>query len=201
MGVSVQGAAAESLTTARNQFSPHTWRTCVCDQGLGILLDDLGGSDANVVLDAITVREPPLLKFDFGTASSPVAEGYLQATNATGYTASRGYGWLSGAVAARDRGSYGQLLRDFNFSADATFVTDVLPGRYLVTYTMGDAAAGHDQMGLYLEGELLPSVTVAAGQFATNVWSVVVTDGQLTVRLTDRGGSDPNAVINRLEIR
>ena len=66
---------------------------------------------------------------------------------------------------------------------------------------MGDAAAGHDQMGVGLEGHLVDTVTTAKGEFAAKTYAVTVSDGTLDVSLTDLGGSDLNAVINALEIR
>ena len=58
MGVSVQGAKADSITTAKNQFVTRRWRTCVADNRLEVLLDDLGGNDANVVVNAIEIAPP-----------------------------------------------------------------------------------------------------------------------------------------------
>src|SRR5262249_32725733 len=89
---------------------------------------------------------------------------------------------------------------DFNFSTDATFGVNVSNGTYFVTLTMGDAAFAHDQMGIFLEGTQVDSVSTAAGQFLTSTYSVTVSDGQLTLRLKDLGGSDPNVVLNALSI-
>ena len=200
MGVSAQGTELDSITTAKAQFATRTWRTCACDNQLLTLFDDRGGSDANVIVNAIEVAAPPLLNFDFGTATSPVLAGYLQVTHATTYSASRGYGWLSGTIASRDRGGVSALSRDLNFTPDGTFVADVLPGRYTVTVTTGDAAAAHDQMGIYLQGGLVDTLTRSANSFITTSYSVIVGDGQLTVRLRDLGGNDANAVINALTI-
>jgi fibronectin type 3 domain-containing protein/subtilisin family serine protease len=142
----------------------------------------------------------PTWRFDFGTSTSPVATGYTQVTEATTYSQALGYGWLSGSIASRDRGVGDDKQRDFNFTQDGTFVANVANGSYLVTALMGDASAPHDQMGVFLEGTQVDSVTTAAGQWLTRTYAVTVNDGQLTLRLRDLGGSDPNAVLNALDV-
>jgi len=74
---------------------------------------------------------------------------------------------------------------------DATFVVDVLPGRYLVTVSLGDATTRHDQMGVYLEGALVGTYTVGGGDVAAPSFTVAVIDGQLTVRLVDLAARTP----------
>ncbi len=201
MGVSVQGTAFDALTAAKNQFLTRTYHTCVADNELRLLLDDLGGADANVVVNAIAVAPPPVPNFDFGTASSPVGGGWQQVTQATAYAPWRGFGWTSGLVSSRDRGTGGELLGDFAVTRDAEFAVDVLNGSYDVQLYMGDMAAAHDAMAVSLEGVTVDTVSTLPGQFFTQVYRVVVTDGQLTVRLSDHGGSDPNVVINTLRLR
>ena len=139
-------------------------------------------------------------RLDFGTADSPVAAGYRRVTESTTYSTALGFGWLAGAVDSRDRGQGGDLQRDFNFTTNATFGVDVANGTYRVTVVMGDALSGHDQMGVFLEGAQVDTVTVATGQWATRQYTVTVSDGQLTLRLTDLGGADGNVVINSLDI-
>ncbi len=201
MGISIQGAPFTAVTTAKNQFVTRTWRAAVADNRLDVLLDDLGGSDPNVVVNAIEIAHPGFPSFDFGTPGSPVAPGYLQVTEKTAFSDGRGYGWTAGTVASRDRGIGSDLQRDLNFSHDATFSVAVVPVRYDVTVTLGDAAARHDLMGVYLEGALVDTVTTAAGAFATATYQVLVKDGTLDLRLADQGGTDPNVAIVALEIR
>ncbi|HEX6987222.1 MAG TPA: fibronectin type III domain-containing protein, partial [Planctomycetaceae bacterium] len=140
------------------------------------------------------------VRLDFGTSASPLAGGHARVTEATKYSSALGHGWLSGTVASRDRGTADPLTRDFNFSTDATFAVDLPNGTYNVTLTLGDATHAHDQQGVYLEGALADSVTTAKGQFVTRTFTVTVSDGQLTLRLDDLGGADPNAVICALEV-
>jgi fibronectin type 3 domain-containing protein len=201
MGIFLQGSQVATVTTAKNQFLSDRYCICVADNRLGLLLNDLGGNDANAVVNAVEISPPPLLWFDFGTPTSPIAGGFLQVTHATAHTALRGFGWLSGSIASRERGTGTEVTRDFNFTRDGTFAVDVIPGRYRVTVTLGDAASAHDFMEVYLEGEYAGTVSTAANQFATNTYSVNVIDGQLTVRLYDAGGADVNAVINALWVR
>ncbi len=201
MGVSVQGAKADSITTGKNQFVRRRWRTCVADNRLEVLLDDLGGTDPNVVVNAIEIAPPPPARFDFGTPTSNVEPGWVQVTEKSLFADGKGYGWSAGTVASRDRGTGTWLRQDLNFSRDAVFSVEVVDGSYWVTITMGDAAGGHDQMGVGLEGHLVDTVTTAKAEFAAKTYAVTVSDGTLDVSLTDLGGSDLNAVINALEIR
>jgi hypothetical protein len=56
MGIFLEGALADTLTTAAGWFETRTYRVVVADGRLTVQLDDLGGSDANVVINALTVR-------------------------------------------------------------------------------------------------------------------------------------------------
>jgi fibronectin type 3 domain-containing protein len=201
MGVSVQGAAFDQVSTARNQFVTRRYRTLVADNRLDVLLDDLEGPDVNTVLNAIEVRTPRPSRFDFGTPSSEVEDGWVQVTEKTLYADGAGYGWRFGTVASRDRGTGTALRRDLNFTREALFTADVLNGRYQVTITMGDTAGAHDQTWLALEGSQVATVSTAKGEFHVETFTVTVTDGTLDLAIEDWGGADLNAVINALEVR
>ena len=201
MGFFLQGRSVATVTTAKNTFSSGRYCACVANNRIDVLLEDLGGSDANVVLNAVEIVRPPLLDFDFGTAASPVAGGFLQVTNTTTYSAVRGYGWTAGSIASRDRGTGSDLDRDLNFTRDGTFAVDVLPGRYRVTVTLGDAAAAHDLVNVEIEGVWVGQFSTAANQFHTSTHAVAVDDGKLDIRLIDVGGTDANAVITALRVR
>jgi fibronectin type 3 domain-containing protein len=140
------------------------------------------------------------LLFDFGTSSSPVEAGYTRVTSSDRYDAD-GYGWLSGTVLSVNRGTGSALARDLNFSNDATFAVDLADGVYDVTVVMGDTVFLHDQMGVFLEDQQFDTISTMGGQIETRTYTVRVSDGQLTLRMQDLGGSDANAVINGLEIR
>src|SRR5262249_37023427 len=71
---------------------------------------------------------------------------------------------------------------------------------YAVTFTVGDAAAAHDQMAVTLEGLSAGTYSTAAGQFLILTKTVTVTGGRLDVGLTDLGGSDPWVALQSLTI-
>jgi fibronectin type 3 domain-containing protein len=203
MGVFLEGAQVDSLTTAAGQWATRAYTVAVNDGQLTLRLRDLGGIDPNAVLNSLVitpVMQTAPSRFDFGPATSPVATGYRQVTETTTYTAAQGFGWLAGVIDSRDRGVGDDLQRDFDFTTDGTFAVDVANGSYSVTLQMGDASSGHDQMGVFLEGTQVDSVTTAAGQWASRTYAVTVSDGQLTLRLRDLGGIDPYVVLNSLVI-
>ncbi|MEX2561259.1 MAG: choice-of-anchor Q domain-containing protein, partial [Pirellulales bacterium] len=204
MGVFLEGTQVGSVNTAAGQFKTLTLQVDVVDGQLTLGLKDLGGEDLHVIINAFEIAPQTssavMAQFDFGMAGSPVASGFTQVTKATTYSGEVGYGWQQGSVAHRDRGSEDPLTRDLNYTRSAVFGVDLEPGTYSVTVTMGDAAAAHDQMGVFLEGTQVGTVTTAAGEFKTLTWQVDVLDGQLTVGLKDLGGADLNVMINALEV-
>ncbi len=200
MALLLEGRQVDSVSTNAGQFATRTQRVSVGDGGLDVTIDDLGGADPNAVINALVVINAAPFRFDFGTPSSPVANGYTQVTHTTAYDERLGYGWLSGTVGSRDRVTGTLLSRDFNFTPLGTYVVDVASGTYDVVVTMGDKTSGHDQMGVLLEGVLVDTVSTAAGTIKSNRYRVQVNDGQFTLTLDDLGGSDPNVVINALEI-
>jgi subtilisin family serine protease/fibronectin type 3 domain-containing protein/methionine-rich copper-binding protein CopC len=143
-----------------------------------------------------------MLRFDFGTASSLVETGYTRVAPGTLYNASAGYGWQAGSVGGVDRGVGTALTRDLAYSRDMTFALDVLDGTYEVVLYIGDEGGwAHDQMGVFLEGRQLDTISTPPGEVLTFRYSgVEVSDGQLTVRLADLGGSDVYAVLCGLEV-
>jgi hypothetical protein len=139
-------------------------------------------------------------RFDFGTAASAVDGGHTRVAGTTLYAATTGYGWLGAGVSALDRSLGDDLRRDINYGPDGTFVVDVPDGSHDVTLTVGDYHVAHDQVGIYLEGALVDTVSTAAHEHVTQTYRVTVADGQLTVRLLDLGGADANFAINGLEV-
>src|SRR5262245_44077267 len=98
-------------------------------------------------LEHLELREvlDATLRFDFGTAGSPLAPDFTRVTEATRFDAAKGYGWVAGTdVESRDRGAGDAASRDFNFSRDLTFGVNLADGTYDVSLTMGDAATLHD---------------------------------------------------------
>src|SRR5262249_6050473 len=89
--------------------------------------------------------------------------------------------------------------RDLAYGPDLNFLTDLPNGAYDVTVTVGDVGQwAHDQMALSLEGTQVATLNTAAGEIRANTYRVTVNDGQLTLRLQDLRGEDPNAVTGGL---
>ena len=189
-----------TVSSVAGQFVTQSLRAAVTGGQLIVKLDDLGGRDLNVAVTSLVVTPPWPHRFDFGTATSPVYPGYTRVTHATAYSAAVGYGWSGGAVGSRDRAAGDDLDRDFNFTVAAIFSVDLPNGTYSVIGRMGDATTGHDDMRLSLEGGEVRTETLLRGVWTTWSEQVTVSDGQLTVGLTDGGGTDANTVINSLTV-
>jgi fibronectin type 3 domain-containing protein len=131
--------------------------------------------------------------FDFGTKSSPVADGYARVSEATTYDSSVGYG-LDRAIASRDRGAPDELRRDFVVGSDYGFAVDIPNGDYRVTVISGDQIASNTT-AVSVEGGAVQNISVPAGSFAQVSISATVRDGQLNFAF---GGS--NARVNAIAI-
>ncbi|MGN8644830.1 fibronectin type III domain-containing protein [Gracilibacillus sp. HCP3S3_G5_1] len=130
--------------------------------------------------------------FDFGSADSPVADGYTQVANTLLYDEDRGYG-LSVAVDNRDRGNPDDLRRDFVIGSDYSFILDIPNGDYFVRIIAGDDIA-FNRSSFNINGEDYGSITSSAGEYAELTTDVTVTDEKLTIDIGENGR------INGLEI-
>jgi PKD repeat protein len=141
--------------------------------------------------------------YDFGTRNSPVAPGYIGVAM-TAYSASLHYGWSNGAasVKAFDRSTSDPLTTDFNCAKDQTFMVDLPNGSYDVQLTMGDASQEHDNLYIYLQGQLVASnLTTLVNQFIQPAYRLEVSTGQLDVRLTSNAsGSKPTFALDGLDV-
>ena len=205
MQVSLEGEVVDMISTAKGEFTTRTWRvTTDLNDALDLVLEDKGGADVNVVSNALEVRDPTIVKVDFGTGGSPVAPSYSRASHLTTYSDALRFGWVSGTVSSRDRGGADPLLRDFCLSGNATFRLGFLPQEsYLVLMTTGDAQYAHDAMELRAGGAYVTSVATAVGEFRTQPFRIgqgLTPGGDVDVVIKDNGGTDPNAVINSVEI-
>lgn len=165
-----------------------------------------GTSDPSATASATTQQSSASFpkKFDFGTPTSPVASGYTRVTAATAYTTGLGYGWTAGSGSDVDRGTgFGiDLTRDSFQTEGATFEVDVPNGTYDVTLVVGDSGPySHDTQNFYLEGTLAASITTAQYEVKTEVHTVTVADGKLTIRIEDHNGNNWDTVLCALEIR
>jgi len=200
VAVYLEGVHLDTVSTAAGEWVTRVYQVAVPAGGLDFRLTDLGGVDKFFVINALTVVSAPTKRFDFGVPGSTTATGYVPMPNTASYSPTTGFGWLAGTVGARDRAVGGDLARDLNFSADAIFAVDVRNGDYDVTVRLGDMSVAHDQVEVILEGGPRDVVTTAAGQIEVRTYRTTVPDGQLTLRLRDLGGSDPNAAIVGLEV-
>ena len=205
MQVNLEGKVVDTISTAKGEFVTRTWRTTTDLSGaLDFLVEDKGGADPNVVINALEVRDPTIVKVDFGTAGSPVAPSYWRASHLTTYSDALRFGWVSGTVGSRDRGGADPLTRDFCLSANAAFRLGFLPpDNYEVLMTAGDATYAHDAMELRAGGAYVPNVATAAGEFRNQLFRVglgLTPGGDLDVVIKDNGGTDSNAVINSVEV-
>jgi hypothetical protein len=153
----------------------------------------------------VTATIPPAVhRFDFGTASSPLAASFSRITETTVYAAGvPGWTDVSG-LESRDRlAPADDLKRDFvtHASAARTFKVDLPNGNYSVSITMGDNDFAHDNMVVKANGAVvLADVDNAATVFAVNTFVVTVSGGSLSLEFSDAGGADPSWVVNSLTI-
>lgn len=122
----------------------------------------------------------------------------------TVYSGVLGYSWDSAVwFVSRDRGGPDDLRRDLvQSTSDHTFNVDLANGQYKITLVIGDQGYMHDLIDVSAEGILqVNQLTVSAGKFSTQVFTVTVSDGQLNLKFHDAGGSDSNWVINAIIIQ
>ncbi|MHC4717410.1 MAG: BACON domain-containing protein, partial [Planctomycetota bacterium] len=190
------GDSAGEHDTVTLQFDTLALTPGVYSANLTITSPTAQNSPRTVTVE-LSITPPYLgLYLDFGTATSPVEAGYGRVSPSTMYTGARGYGWAGGTIRSKDRATGSDLERDFSFHSSVTFLADVSPGTYQVTLWLGDLGVyAHDLMGVFLEGVQVDTVSAAAGEVVSRSYTVTVVDGQLTLRLVDQGGTDPNIVI------
>jgi PKD repeat protein len=143
----------------------------------------------------------PLLALDFNTNSSPTAAGYT-GVKPVPYTSTNHLGWenLVG-ITATDRQTGNALTRDFHCGVTGTFLADVPNGVYNVVVGLGDATTVRDNVGIWAEGQALATnVKTPAGKFLEARGRVTVTDGRLTLRLEDSGGSTGKFALSYLRV-
>ena len=142
------------------------------------------------------------LRYDFGPADSPVAEGFVGVSPETLYTPERGYGFTDATgLITRDRGpGTDDLGRDFvaYFDGRYEFRTDTPNGTYAVTAHVGDAA-GSSRSGFVLEGGDRGQVIGSPNAITRQTFTLVdVRDGQLSVTVYGQTGHLNGLVITRV---
>lgn len=150
------------------------------------------GSGANPVK-----AEQQVWKFDFGTATSPVAEGYTRVSESTIYSAESGFG-LNKKIGSRDRSFADPLLRDFVLDTGSaknyTFRANLPNGTYQVKVGAGDAIASN-KTSVSVESVNLGTTNTGSGEFEELTGTVKVIDGKMLFTIN---GNDTR--INVIEI-
>lgn len=163
--------------------------------------DGAGGRPDDAFVHTFTML-PFVGRYDFGGQATALAAGYTRVTPGSQYSSTAGYGWIGdgGRAVARSGGS--ALSYDLIYEPSLTFVADAPNGVYDVTLTIGDLGEyAHEMMEVRLEGAAAANVSTDAGEMRTfEFTSVAVGDNQFTLELIDRGGNDPNVVINGLDV-
>ena len=161
---------------------------------LGEALDDQFTGEASIVL----VDDQ---RFDFGTANSPLAAGYVRVSPSTTYSAALGYGFQGATPNALDRGNSTDLDRDLVYANSLTFAVDLPSAFYDVTLRVGDTGNyAHEQMAVFLEGTQVSTLSTGPGQVLEVLYEeVAVVGGQLTLAMQDLGG-DPNVVLTGMDV-
>ncbi len=146
-------------------------------------------------------------RFDFGTASSPVADGHQQVLTSSVYTETAGWGiTVAEGTSLFDRDRTGNrtpadaVAEDFVAGTDWGFLLDDVPaGEYDVTLSIGDALTGTSGTNatITLEGDAQERLTTGRGATAVETFRVAVEDGQLTIGFT---GSGLGAYVNGLVV-
>ncbi|HZG86618.1 fibronectin type III domain-containing protein [Paenibacillus sp.] len=127
------------------------------------------------------------LRFDFGTATSPVQSGALQVHESLLYTADRGYG-LDRIIASRNRSGGDDWTNDFVLGVEYTFMADVPNGEYDITAYSGDLLEGTSSTRTNITLEGAAAGSISSRQAVTQAtFRTTVQDGQLTVGVTGSG--------------
>ncbi|MBK1832427.1 Ig-like domain-containing protein [Roseibacillus ishigakijimensis] len=209
MGVRAEGITIGSgVNSAAAEFSYVNGQVEVRDGELNLEIFDQGGSDANWVINRLSLEKVAEIvdgtrysyNHDLGPAGSVIRPGW---TLISPESAGAVY-WSGAPVTGLDRGQEGtnEINRDLiTGSGAATLHHKLTPGVWGITMNMGDRTVAHDQMGVRAEGELIGSgVNSAAGSFPYVNADVTVTDGELNLEFFDGGGADLNWVVTRLSL-
>ncbi|GAE32580.1 fibronectin type III domain-containing protein [Halalkalibacter hemicellulosilyticus] len=152
--------------------------------------------DAWARINAIEITEqgsddPLAFKFDLGTETSPIAEGYTKVSETTVYDSDLGYG-LDSAAGSRDQAN--NLTRDFVKAGDNSFKVDMPNGHYKVLITTGSEWDENTTSYTIQDSEVKGGEVTAPRQYITYDDNVEVIDGQLVIQFFD------DSRINAVEI-
>ncbi|WP_396426745.1 FIMAH domain-containing protein [Lederbergia sp. NSJ-179] len=154
-------------------------------------------SQSGVLAD--TKEDKPVnFKFDFGSETSPVEEGYLKVANTLIYNKEVGYGFNK-EVEFRDRGEPDNLRRDFVLADGAEFMVDLPNGDYFIRIIAGDHIA-FNRSSFIIEGEDHGSITSQSGEYSELTANIVVSDEQLNIKIGENGRMNALEITSMSEI-
>ena len=140
-----------------------------------------------------------------GTAGNLPSDSLPDPTRvATPYSPRLGYGWLgNGGIGAADRGRRANpTTRHLNYGRDKTFLVTLANGLYDVTPTLGDAKAAHNNVSIWINNVRVASnLSTQPGQSLEPTFLVMVSNGQLKLRLAALGGKNSFFAIDALQVK
>ncbi len=178
--------------TSIAQNPSHTYIVAGTYTAMLTATDALGATATDTVV--IVVNTPPpaggtVALINFQPASAPVPAGYSVDTGAV-FDAGRGYGWIGGALANKQRNVHSDARLDTyvllnNTAGPADWEFALANGDYLVTAVVG-APLFTAINTLSIEGtKVVDAVFTQANFIETIDFPVTVTDGRLTLSLGD----------------
>lgn len=140
-------------------------------------------------------------RYDFDAGTLVTEPGFLSVRSTATYSLNTGFGWSSGMLENDIPSEPNALRRDMHYFTSGTYSIQVKPNvPYNIRVYMGDPAHIHDNMSVSAEGALQYTVTVPANTTDIHTFSATSTDGIMTISFLDNGGSDPNFVVNAIDI-
>ncbi len=141
-------------------------------------------------------------KFDFGTETGPVMEGYTKVTPETGYTAESKYGFADPSkVTAFDRTGSDPLKSDYITTIETSFNVDLPKGDYSVTVISGDEQEA-TEIGVKAESiQKIQNTSIQSGQYIERTFEIALIDGQLTIEFTGSAPKLNGLIIEKLPER
>lgn len=141
-------------------------------------------------------------KFDFGSSSSAVEDGFDKVSPGSAYTEERGYGFQDSSKAeATDQGTSDALKSDSIMAKETSFLVDLPNGDYSVTVIAGDAKESTN-VGVVAETiQKVQDTNVSSGQFIERTFSIALVDGQLTFEFTGTTPKINGLIITQLAER
>ncbi|MBT2700931.1 fibronectin type III domain-containing protein [Bacillus sp. ISL-40] len=134
----------------------------------------------------VSAEAPSILKkFDFGTPTSAVKDGYLKVSSDTAYSAETGYGFADiSKVTSTDRSTSDHLNSDFILTTETPFNVDLPNGDYSVTVIAGDDTEV-TEVGVKAENiQKIQNTTIPTGQHIERKFEIALIDGQFNFEFT-----------------